>query len=239
MIAKNIPGKLVNFTSLNYLEALNLMHSIVKVKKVKQWPEILLLLEHPTVITRGRSSTQNDLNITPEALRAKGIAIYDVERGGLATYHGPGQLVGYLIFDLRKINMSPSDLVNSIEIAIIKTLSHFNISASQKDGYRGVWVKNKKIASIGIAVQSGITFHGFALNCNPDLSHFDFINPCGLTQGVMTSASRIRNKTITPDDMKKTITQELQNQTGISFSSMPSLHLLAKLCKERELAKSA
>lgn len=173
------------------------------------------------MITRGRRATNADLSVPPERLHAEGIELYDVERGGLATYHGPGQLVGYMMLDLRKNKLSPSDLVSAIEQALIAALALVGLSAHQQKGYRGVWVGEKKIASIGIAVQGGISFHGFALNCNPNLSHFDYIIPCGLSQGIMTSASTLLNTTIRPADIKDAVTQALTAQLNISFTPTP------------------
>ncbi len=221
MTAHLPPGQLLDCDLMDYEQALHIMNDIVNVKIAGPSPDVLMLLEHPAVITLGRRSTESDLCIPKALLKTKGIDVFEVERGGLATYHGPGQLVGYLMIDLRLNHIGPSDLVNSIEIALIDTLSDISINASQKEGYRGVWAGEKKIVAIGIAVRRGISFHGFALNCNPDLSHFDLINPCGLGAGVMTSATQILGKEINPIQIKENITSKLQNQLGISFTPTP------------------
>jgi len=219
---------------MNYPFAQALMDSIVRIKRKKPWSEILLLLEHPPVITLGRRATAEDILYPDNILKTKGINVHNVERGGLATYHGPGQLVGYILMDLKKTNMSQSQLVDHIEAAIIQSLLYYKIDAIRHLNHRGVWVGNSKIASIGIAVRGGITFHGFALNCNPDLTHFNFINPCGLTPGSMTSITRIISKPISPDKIKNRITAHLGDRIGIDFSAVSLNKLFTYIHEEQK-----
>ncbi len=223
----NGTGKVIHAGIMKYLVALDLMETIVDIKQKTRWPEILLLLEHPPTITLGKSATVKDILSTTEELKSNDIGVYNVQRGGKATYHGPGQLVGYILMDLKRYNMSPSQLVGHIEAAIIKTLSLYHINASHYHGHRGVWVGTKKIASIGIAIQGGITFHGFALNCNPILSHFDLINPCGLKPGTMTSITQHTSMALSPNDIKQNLTAHLQDHIGIDFSLSSLNQLLA------------
>ncbi len=227
-------GIVIHAGIMNYSFAKVLMDSIVRIKRNKPWPEILLLLEHPPVITLGKRSTAEDILYPDNILKSKGIDVHNVERGGLATYHGPGQLVGYILIDLKKINMRQSQLVDHIEAAIIQSLLNYSIDAKRHRSHRGVWVGDHKIASIGIAVRGGITFHGFALNCNPDLSHFDFINPCGLNPGSMTSITRVLGKPTSADEIKNSITAHLGTRIGIDFSSVSLNNLLTYISKEQK-----
>jgi lipoyl(octanoyl) transferase len=156
--------------------------------------DVLLLLEHPPVVTLGRGTRATSLPILPEALRQRGIEVFEIERGGDVTYHGPGQLVGYPIFDL---GAPPhrQDLhwfLRQIEEALIRALAGLGIAAERRGGYTGVWTggASRKIASIGVHVRQWVTWHGFALNVTTDLSAFDLIVPCGIPQVVMTSVAR-------------------------------------------------
>lgn len=227
-------GNVIDAGVLDYSTALKLMKNIVDIKQKKQWPEVLMLLEHPEVITLGRRATTKDILLDDKELQDIGITIHNVERGGLATYHGPGQLLGYIIMDLENNDMSPSLLVNHIEKAIIQTLKFYKINAEQRHEHRGVWVGSKKIASVGIAVQRGITFHGFALNCNPELSHFDFINPCGLGPGSMTSIARITKESISPNEIKPILTKHLESRVGINLSMISLDRLISDVRREQK-----
>ncbi len=154
--------------------------------------DLLLLVEHPPVVTLGRGARDSSLPIAPELLRRRGIEVFEIERGGDVTYHGPGQLVGYPIFDLAG-SRHRRDLhwfLRQIEEALILALSGFGIAAERNLGYTGVWTSGRKIASIGIHVRQWVTWHGFALNVTTDLSPFSLIVPCGIPDVVMTSVAR-------------------------------------------------
>lgn len=187
---------------MDYEQSHNLQLRLVEERIEEKISDTLLLLEHPHVITLGRKMKDADLKI-------EGIPVYRVERGGEATYHGPGQLVGYLIINLNSSNMSVKELVWNIEEVLIKTLKEFNIYANRVDGYPGVWVGGKKIASIGLALKWWITFHGFALNVNTDLNYFKLINPCGLDPDVMTSMEKILRSKVDMDAVKKIIVKNM------------------------------
>jgi lipoate-protein ligase B len=154
-------------------------------------------------------------------LEVEGVPVYHVERGGEATYHGPGQLVGYFIVDLNLVNKSIRDFVWSIEEALIRTLKEFNIEAGRMEGYPGVWVGNMKIASIGLALKWWVTYHGFALNVNTNLEYFKLINPCGLDPSVMTSMEKILGRKIDMESVKKILVEkilEVFSYTQIDFN---------------------
>ena len=150
-------------------------------------PNVLLLLEHPHVYTLGRRGSRDDILVTPERLAELGVEVHDVDRGGEVTYHGPGQLVGYPIINLRKWGGGPLRFVRALEEVLIATLNEFGIEAGSEERPTGVWVGDAKISAIGVKVSRGATTHGFALNVGPDLSYFDHIVPCGIPDGRVTS----------------------------------------------------
>ncbi|OYV64479.1 MAG: hypothetical protein B7Z72_13185 [Gemmatimonadetes bacterium 21-71-4] len=155
--------------------------------------DALLLLEHPPVVTLGRGTRAASLPVAPELLRRRGIEVFEIERGGDVTYHGPGQLVGYPIFDLSGsgLRRDPHWFLRRLEAALIEALTEFHIAGERREGYTGVWTGggSRKIASIGIHVRQWVTWHGFALNVTTDLSPFDLIVPCGIPDVVMTSVA--------------------------------------------------
>ena len=160
--------------------------------------DLLLLCEHPPVITLGRSTKASSLPLDPEALRRRGIEVFEVERGGDVTYHGPGQLVGYPIFDLREHKQDLHWYLRQLEEVLIVALGEFGIAAERNAGYTGVWTGGRKIASIGVHAKQWMTWHGFALNVTTDLSAFDLIVPCGIPGVVMTSVAAETQRTGVP-----------------------------------------
>ena len=155
--------------------------------------DTLLLLEHPPVVTLGRGTKETSLPLDPENLRRRGIEVFEVERGGDVTYHGPGQLVGYPILDLREHREDLHWYLRQLEEVLIRALASFGIPAERNPGYTGVWTKGRKIASIGVHAKQWVTWHGFALNVTTELSAFDLIVPCGIPGVVMTSIARELN----------------------------------------------
>jgi lipoyl(octanoyl) transferase len=149
-----------------------------------------LLVEHPPVVTLGRGRRETSLPLDPESLKRRGIEVFAAERGGDVTYHGPGQLVGYPIFDLRQHRQDPHWYLRQIEAALIAALGAFGIEAERDPDYTGEWTKGRKITSIGVHAKQWVTWHGFALNVATDLSPFDLIIPCGIPGEVMTSVER-------------------------------------------------
>jgi lipoyl(octanoyl) transferase len=152
--------------------------------------DVLLLVEHEPVITLGRGLRPTSLPLSPEALERRGVAVVDVERGGDVTYHGPGQLVGYPILDLRRHREDLHWYLRQLEGVLISALEELGVPAQRNPGLTGVWTSGRKIASLGIHVKQWVTFHGFALNVTTDLSYFDLIVPCGIPGVVMTSVAR-------------------------------------------------
>ena len=149
--------------------------------------DVLLLLEHEPVVTLGRSSREKNLVASKEFLASRGVELFEVERGGDVTFHGPGQLVAYPIMDLKRHRQDLHWYLRALEQAIIDTLAEFGVPAERSTGYTGVWTAGRKIASIGVHARDWVTWHGVALNVNNDLSYFDLIVPCGIPGVVMTS----------------------------------------------------
>jgi len=170
-----------------YAEGLRLQESLVRARAAGETGDWLLFPDHPPVLTMGRSGAADSLIAPPEALRARGIEVFEVTRGGDVTWHGPGQLVGYPIFDLEPLGRDLHRFLRGIEQALIALLAERGIEGGTVPGRTGVWTGGAKIASIGIAVRRWVSYHGFALNVAPDLSFFDLIHPCGLRGIEMTS----------------------------------------------------
>jgi len=169
---------------VGYAEALHLQKDLVERRKQGLIPDQLLIVEHPHVITLGRNGHQENLLASEEVLRRAGIEFHSTDRGGDITYHGPGQIVGYPIFDLREWKRDVVAYVRAIEQAIIDSLAEFRIEAGRMEGCTGVWVSGKKVAAIGVHISRWVTSHGFALNHITELSYFQYIVPCGLTKPV-------------------------------------------------------
>ena len=159
-------------------------------------PGTLILVEHPHVYTLGKSGSENNLLLDFVQLQAKDSAFYRIDRGGDITYHGPGQIVGYPIFDLDAINIGLKEYIYRLEEAIIRTVNEFGITASRLHGGTGVWIdpeiggKARKICAIGVKASKYVTMHGFAFNVNTDLAYFNNINPCGYTDKGVTSLQK-------------------------------------------------
>jgi lipoate-protein ligase B len=151
--------------------------------------DVLLLVEHPPVVTLGRGTRTSSLPLAPQALERRGVEVFEVERGGDVTLHSPGQLVGYPVLDLRQHRQDLHWYLRSLEDVLIQALGGLGIEADRNPGRTGVWTAGRKIASIGVHVKQWVTLHGFALNVTTDLDLFDLIVPCGIPQVVMTSVA--------------------------------------------------
>jgi lipoyl(octanoyl) transferase len=173
---------------ISYSAALELQRVLVAARKVGATPDQLLLLEHPHVITLGRNGRLENLLAGEEVLTRAGISFFPADRGGDVTYHGPGQLVGYPILDLREWKRDVGAYVRALEQVLIDTLADYGIEAGRIPKLTGVWVGERKIAAIGVHLSRWITSHGFALNVHTDLSYFQYIVPCGLTKPVTSMA---------------------------------------------------
>jgi lipoyl(octanoyl) transferase len=176
---------------VSYTEALELQRTLARDRISGVIPQdVLLLVEHPPVVTLGRSSKGKHLLASPDFLASRGVELFEVERGGDVTFHGPGQLVGYPIMDLKRHRQDLHWYLRQLERSLIDVLGQYGISAEQNKGLTGVWTGGRKIASIGVHARDWVTWHGFALNVTTDLSYFDLIVPCGIDGVRMTSMAR-------------------------------------------------
>ncbi|MGH9371112.1 MAG: lipoyl(octanoyl) transferase LipB [Vicinamibacterales bacterium] len=181
-----------------YADGLELQQQLVEARKADRIPDQLLLLEHPPVITLG-AKVRNDRShvlASPDALGAEGVALFEAGRGGDVTYHGPGQLVGYPILDLRPDRCDVHRYVRDLEQVMIDAAAAFGVAAERVPGLTGAWVGSDKLAAIGVRISRWITSHGFAFNVTTDLSHFRFIVPCGIADRGVTSLGRLLGRTV-------------------------------------------
>jgi lipoyl(octanoyl) transferase len=175
----------------SYAEALSFQRALAAARIAKRVAQdVLVLVEHPPVITTGRSTKAGNLLASRELLAARGVELFDIERGGDVTFHGPGQLVGYPIVDLTEHKQDLHWYLRQVEEVVIRAVSAFSIPAIRHPGQTGVWTNGRKLASIGVHARSWVTWHGFALNVTTDLGYFDLMVPCGIADVVMTSVER-------------------------------------------------
>ena len=174
-----------------YGEALELQRAAARARIAGRLSEdLLILLEHPPVVTLGRTAKVGNVVASKEILASRGVELFEVERGGDVTFHGPGQLVGYPIIDLKRHKQDLHWYLRQVEEALIVALGALGVPAERNPGKTGVWTRGRKIASIGVHARDWVTWHGFALNVNTDLSWFDLIVPCGIQDVTMTSIAR-------------------------------------------------
>jgi lipoyl(octanoyl) transferase len=192
---------------IGYDEALALQRELVEERRANRVPDLLLLLEHPPVITLGVRSDVARANVvaSSERLADLGVTIHETGRGGDVTYHGPGQVVGYPILDLRPDRCDVHEYVRDLEEVMIRTCAAYGVLAGRISGLTGTWVGAEKIGAIGIRISRWITSHGFAFNVRTDLDHFKLIVPCGITDRGVTSLEKVMGKSIPMRDAEETI----------------------------------
>jgi lipoate-protein ligase B len=206
---------------LDYTEALALQHRLVSARKTGALDRnVVMLLEHPPVYTLGRRGGRENLRVSEAFLERSGIRVIQVERGGNITYHGPGQLVAYPIFDLDAARLSVTDYVFNLETVMLRTARQWGVAADRNDANRGIWVGPNKMGSIGIAIHRGVTYHGLALNVNPSLEPFSWINPCGL-QGVgVTSMQQEAARIVNMAEVRRAFKNGFQEVFGIALEAI-------------------
>lgn len=195
-------------------------------------PPTLLLVEHPPVITFGRKGTRENLLTDEASLQQQGFSLYDIERGGDVTYHGPGQLVGYPIF---RVGRRVRDFLRNLEQVIVTVLADYDIPSAGSSGYAGVWVddinpfvgtnKDAKITAIGVAVKRHVAFHGFAMNVATNLEHFEHIVPCGITDKRVTSLSQLLGRNVPLQEVKPKVIQAFNEVFNIHLTSIDNNEL--------------
>ena len=197
---------LVDCGTRAYGEMLDLQRAIARARISNEIDQdVLLLVEHPPVITLGRSSKDAHLLANPDQLRSRGVDVFEVERGGDVTFHGPGQLVGYPIVDLKRHKQDLHWYLRQVEEILIRALHDYGIAGERVTKYTGVWTKGRKIASIGVHARDWVTWHGFALNVSTELSYFDLIVPCGIPDVAMTSIQREIGRDVTIEEVSRTV----------------------------------
>ena len=177
--------------------------------------DLIIVVEHPPVFTLGRRGDKGNLLVPETELKARGIAIIPIERGGDITYHGPGQLVAYPIVDLNQAKSKVVEFVDALEEAMVRTAGDWGIAATGNKQARGVWVAGRKLGSVGITIRRGVSFHGLALNVNTDLTPFSWVNPCGIAGCTMTSMALETGKKIAMDDVRNKLPGHLAQALGL------------------------
>lgn len=200
-----------------YAEALDLQRQLVERRKAGDIPDQLLLLQHPPVITLGAKARNDRSHVlaSEDSLSMRGVDIFESGRGGDVTFHGPGQIVGYPILDLRPDRCDVHRYVRDLEEVLIGTLGRFGVQAERTPGLTGVWVGPNKIAAIGVRIARWITSHGFALNVSTDLSHFDLIVPCGIRDRGVTSLERLLTTTVELSGVEDAIVLAFSDVFGV------------------------
>ncbi len=196
-----------------FLESFNLQRSLREKRLENQIPNLLLLTSHPPVFTLGRRDCREDFLSLPDEIKREGIEVIATNRGGRVTYHGPGQIVGYFIADIRELKLSIPEFVHRVEEILIRTLKTFGLSSHRDLNHPGVWIADKKIAAIGLHFDRGVSMHGFALNVNPNLNHYRHIIACGIRDRRVSSMEMELKQEI---DLRK-VQEEIKKNVEIVF----------------------
>jgi lipoyl(octanoyl) transferase len=234
--------RIVDFGSIGYAEAWALQKRVAAARKAGAVEDVLLLCEHPHVITQGRNGKREHLLASEHVLRQKGVEFHTTDRGGDITYHGPGQIVGYPILNLGAIRRDVVWYVRMLEEAMIRATAEFGVAAERVAGKTGIWVKNgnaeEKLAAIGVHISRWVTSHGFAYNVSTDLRYFDLIVPCGIAGCKATSLEKLLGDSVKRKDVAPQIAQHLGEVFGLELKETSRAELLDKL-QEAELPVAA
>ncbi len=208
MVSRTTLCRTYDLGIIEYDKSLQLQNNLVSARLAGEIPDIILLLQHFSVLTIGLSGKEDDIIVPRNLLDDEGVSTFRTDRGGGVTYHGPGQLTGYLIFDLKTKGKDIHQFVRNLEEVIIRTLDAFSIPAYINPKYPGVWVGRDKICALGLRVTRWVTKHGFALNVNTALRYFNFIIPCGITDKQVTSMSQLLGYDIALEDVTSCILEQ-------------------------------
>ena len=208
---------------VSYEKAWNLQKELVGSRRRGEIEDTLVFAEHPPVLTLGRAWKRQNVLAGPGALEAHGMKVFLVERGGDVTFHGPGQIVGYPIVDLAQRGRDLHRYLRNLEDVLIQTVASYGLEAGRKPGLTGVWVGEEKVCAFGVAVKSWVSYHGFALNVNTDLSYFSLINPCGIQDKGVTSLAKLLGHWVDPEEVKAKIAESFANVLGYSREEAAAL----------------
>jgi len=214
---------------IDYKDAWDLQKSVHQLRVEKKIEDVLFLLEHPNTYTFGKTADKKNLLGDQKYLDKNKISVYEIDRGGDITYHGPGQVVGYPIIDLNDWKKDTHKYLRSIEEVIIGFLTEYNLTGTRVDKYTGVWLDNRKICAIGIKVSRWITMHGFAFNINTDLKLFNGIIPCGITDKDVTSLKRELDKEIQLSEVKEKIVRHFKTEFNYDRIEIKSINEILSL----------
>jgi len=223
----------VDLGLLGYAEGYALQKRVVAARKAGAIEDVLLLCEHPHVITLGRSGKRENLLASEHVLRQKGVEFHDTDRGGDVTYHGPGQIVGYPILNLGAIRRDVVWYVRMLEEAMIRATAEFGVTAERVTGKTGIWVRagnsEEKLAAIGVRISRWVTSHGFAYNVSTDLRNFELIVPCGIADRKATSLEKLLGRSVEEKEVAPRIAKHLGEVLGLEMKEASRKELLEKL----------
>lgn len=202
---------LYDLKNIDYDTSLIIQEEIHAYVKNENIPGVILSLEYPNLFTIGKSGKKSDILISQNELNLKGIKVYESNRGGEITYHGPGQIIYYPIINLKKLSIKPVEYIRILQRTVISSLKDFNIQSEHVNKPVGVWVNGKKISSIGVRISKSVTMHGVAINLNCDLKYFTYIIPCGIKDLNLTNINNETNLNCDKDLFSKTFLQHLNN----------------------------
>jgi len=194
---------------------------LVDLRAKDRIPDCLIITEHDPVITMGRGTDRNNLLKSPEDLEELGIELFEIERGGDITFHGPGQIVMYPILDLRTQNRDLHKYLRNLELFVIATLEKISLNASTKSGLTGIWVSDHKLGAIGVAVSKWITYHGIALNVSTDIDYFELVNPCGITEFPVGTISQMLGRKISIEYIGELLAENFARIFKHQISTLP------------------
>jgi len=235
---------MVDLGLMGYAEAGALQKRVVAARKAGAIEDVLLLCEHPHVITQGRNGRRENLLASEHVLRQKGVEFHATDRGGDITYHGPGQIVGYPILNLGAIRRDVVWYVRMLEEAMIQATAELGVAANRVEGKTGIWVKSEnaeeKLAAIGVHISRWVTSHGFAYNVSTDLRYFDLIVPCGIADRKATSLEKLLGRSVKQEEIAPRIARHLGEVFGLELKETSRAELLDKLQQaEQPMAASA
>jgi lipoyl(octanoyl) transferase len=227
------PCRVIDLGLIGYAEAYTLQKRVEAARKAGVIEDVLLLCEHPHVITLGRSGKRENLLASEHVLRQKGVEFHASDRGGDITYHGPGQIVGYPILNLGEIRRDVVWYVRTLEEAMIRATAQFGINAERVAGKTGIWVRvgdtEEKLAAIGVHISRWVTSHGFAYNVSTDLRNFELIVPCGIANRKATSLEKLLGRNIEENEVAPRIAKHLGELLGLEMKEASRKELLEKL----------